>query len=154
MRFWGWGCGGGGEMGWEAARITLRERQRGSREVCGGGGWGGGMCALEEEEAEEEEEEEEEEGCSAAVERSERRLQSLFMGEIRLCCHRCEEPEPEQWLVLDGPPGEGEHLVWLVSCWFPGGYFLTFDIWHAGIQTRPAGVEHGWEGRSALHVQN
>lgn len=34
---------------------------------------------------------EEEEGCSAAVERSERRLQSLLMGEIRLCYHSSEE---------------------------------------------------------------
>lgn len=36
------------------------------------GKWGR-WCALEEEE----------EGCSAAVERSERRLQSLLMGDIR-----------------------------------------------------------------------
>lgn len=36
-------------------------------------------------------EEEEEEGCSAAVERSERRLQSLLMGEIRLYYHSSEE---------------------------------------------------------------
>lgn len=44
----------------------------------------GEMCALEEKE------EEAEEGCSAAVERSERRLQSLLMGEIRLCYHSSE----------------------------------------------------------------
>lgn len=50
------------------------ERERGG--VCWEGGKWGRWCALEEEEAEEE-------GCSAAVERSERRLQSLLMGEIR-----------------------------------------------------------------------
>lgn len=32
------------------------------------------------------------EGCSAAVERSERRLQSLPMGGIRLCYHSSEAP--------------------------------------------------------------
>lgn len=31
-------------------------------------------------------------GGSAAVERSERRLQSLLMGEIRLCYHSSEGP--------------------------------------------------------------
>lgn len=46
----------------------------------------GEMCASEEKE----EEEEAEEGCSAAVERSERRLQSLLMGAIRLCYHSSE----------------------------------------------------------------
>lgn len=44
------------------------------------------VCIEQEEEEKKEEEEDEEEGeCSAAVERSERRLQSLLMGKIGVC---------------------------------------------------------------------
>lgn len=59
---------------------------------CVMGGWkmGGDGVQEEGEEREREEEEEGGGGCSAAVERSERRLQSLLMGEIRLCCQRSE----------------------------------------------------------------
>ncbi|KAK2861787.1 hypothetical protein Q5P01_001320 [Channa striata] len=79
------------ERGKEAACMsTLRQRQRGSREASDGRVENGGDGVQEEGE------EGEEEGCSAAVERSERRLQSPLMGEMRLCYHSSEELEPKQ----------------------------------------------------------
>lgn len=93
---WGWGGG---------VRGCLHERER-----EGGVGWEGGKwgrwCALEQEV-----EEEEEEGCSAAVERSERRLQSLLMGDIRLCHHSSEALWLIHLLILDGPALEGKYHI-------------------------------------------
>lgn len=43
--------------------------------------------------------------CIAAVDRSERRLQSLLMGEIRLCYQSSEELDPKH--SLNGPLHRG-----------------------------------------------
>lgn len=71
-----------------------------------GGKWGRG-CALEEDG----EGEEEEEGCSAAVERSEQRLQSLPMGDITLCYHSSEALWLAHLVLLDGPVLGGENHI-------------------------------------------
>lgn len=50
-------------------------------------------------------------GRRAAVERSERRLQSLLMGEIRLCYHSSEVLWLIRLLILDGPVHRGEYHI-------------------------------------------
>lgn len=89
----------------------LRVRQRGSIGRCVMGGWkvGGRWCALDGEEG----------GggggggggCRAAVERSERRLQSLLMGELRLCCHSSEALWLIRLLISDGPVHRGGDTI-------------------------------------------
>lgn len=107
---------------WSASEMSLLgcRGERGKKAVCrsaltgeGGVSWGGWCWRRKGVGG----------GCSAAVDRSERRLRSMLRGEIRLL--------PQLWgtvrqlLILDGLAHEGEYSIWLVSyvseiCWLTG----------------------------------
>lgn len=66
------------------------------REEGGGGGWGGGSEAGRQGGRE---------GCSAAVERSEQRLQSLPMGGIRLWYHSSKAQRLSHFTIIGWASG-------------------------------------------------